>query len=89
MIKGFLFAFGLVTLGATIGTFEATYTMKTTCVRAYDGIATFEDVTGNCWDWEIEEGEVFETGCSYKLVMDNNHTFEIEDDWIKKISKKF
>jgi hypothetical protein len=26
-------------------------------------------------------------GDPYKLVMDDNHSFQIEDDWIKKVKK--
>ena len=88
MFKKIIATLMIVGLGFGVGTFEATYTRKAVCVGAYNGLATFEDSTGNCWDWEMEQGEDFEIGCSYKLVMDDNHSSQIEDDWIKKSPKK-
>ena len=88
MLKGFLFTGILVTMGAAVSTFEASYTREATCVSIESDVATFEDTTGNLWDWEIEPQEEFTLGCSYKLSMDTMHTIGIEDDWIKKIEKK-
>ena len=88
MFGKFIAAFMIVGLGFSVGTFETTYTRETVCISAYDGLATFEDSAGNCWDWYIEQGEKFEIGCSYKLTMDSNHSSQIEDDWIKKSPKK-
>ena len=88
MFKKIIVTFMIVGLGFSVGTFETTYTRETVYIGAHDGFAIFEDSTGNYWDWYIEQDEKFEIGCSYKLIMDSNHSSQIEDDWIKKNPKK-
>ena len=88
-MKKSILAVGLIiVIGAATSTFEATYSRTATCTGCTQTVCTFEDTTGNVWEWEIEPNEDFEVGCSYKLIMDDNHTSDITDDWIKKNPKK-
>ena len=78
---------GFIGFTAMVSTFEATYTRDTICTGCIDNVYTFTDVCGYTWEWEAEEGETFEMGESYKLIMDDCHSSDIHDDWIKKIKK--
>ena len=78
---GFLLVVGL------LGGWESKYTRLATCTNYSNSVYTFTDNTGNDWEWEREKGDDFIVGCAYKLVMDDNHTSSIYDDWIYKIKK--
>lgn len=70
-----------------VGGWESTYTRETICTNYTENVYTFTDSCG--YDWEWEDGpEVFEIGAKYRLIMDDNHSSSIYDDWIKKIKKE-
>lgn len=74
---------GLVGL---VGGWESRYKMDAVCAEYSNGVYTFEDTNGNEWQWEDSE-RMFAVGQPYVLRMDDNHTTQITDDWIKKIEK--
>lgn len=88
----FVYAFGLTFfLGMTgfVSTIDAEYSRLAVCTHHnYEtGVVTFTDNSGNDWEWEREAGETFEVGKAYRLVMDDRHSTDIHDDWIKRVKK--
>ncbi len=74
---GFLGIWGL------IGNYEATYSRLAICSAHKGSVWVFTDNSGNDWEWE---GDYFEIGNAYRLIMDTLHTDSyIYDDQIKKI----
>lgn len=71
-----------------VGSFEAEYTREAVCTNYSQGVYTFTDYNGNDWEWEEEPGDHFENGRTYVLTMDDMHSSQIEDDFIKFIQKK-
>ena len=86
MTKMLLFA-GFLTFVGVVGSYESAYSRDAVCESCNDNVYTFIDESGNEWEWETEKGEEFTIGTMYTLSMDDNHTSNIEDDWIKKIEK--
>ena len=78
---GFLLVVGL------IGGCESKYTRPVECTGYESAVYTFTDESGNNWEWEEEAGDNFKVGANYTLVMDDNHTASIYDDFIIKIKK--
>ena len=88
----FVYVFGLTFfLGMTgfVSTIDAEYSRLAVCTHHnYEtGVVTFTDNSGNDWEWEREAGETFEVGKAYRLVMDDRHSTDIHDDWIKRVKK--
>ena len=86
MIKAILFI-GFLTVVGLVGSYESSYNRDAVCESFNNDVYTFIDESGNEWEWEAEEKEEFTIGTMYTLSMDDNHTSNIEDDWIKKIKK--
>ena len=86
MTKALLFA-GFLTFVGVVGSYESAYNRDAVCESYNNGVYTFIDESGNEWEWEAEAKEKFAIGSTYTLSMDDNHTSNIEDDWIKKIKK--
>lgn len=65
------------------------YTRKACIViQTNDGWTTFEDRSGHCWDWQIED-ESFEIGERVDLKMNDNHTSDYpHDDIIRYVVRK-
>ena len=84
-LRYFIGVVGFLYIAGQIGTFENTYTREVTCISSDAEITTFMDVEGNCWDWS-NKGQAFEVDTDYVLTMDMNHTADIYDDKIVKIS---
>lgn len=82
MIKAILFV-GFLTVVGLVGSYESSYSRDAVCESFNDGVYTFIDESGNEWAWEAESEE-FTIGAMYTLSMDDNHTSNIKDDWIKK-----
>lgn len=80
-LTAFLLVVGLV------GGWESKYSRLATCTGFVKDVYTFTDNSGEMWEWEKEKGDDFQLGYVYRLVMDDNHTTIIEDDWIYKIKK--
>lgn len=90
MRKHVAVAVGFVVFMAVIGIiggWESKYSKLATCTSSHDSIYTFTDNSGNEWEWEREKGEIFTVGNVYRLIMDDNHSSSIHDDWIYKIKK--
>ena len=86
-MKKIFLLIGFIGFVGLIGSFETTYSRQTVCTNLTSEIATFTDINGNNWDWELEKGNFFQLGKNYKLIMNTNGTSSIYDDQIKKIEK--
>ena len=84
-LRYFIGVVGFLYIAGQIGTFENTYTREVICTSSNAETTTFIDVDGNYWEW-FNEGQAFEVGTDYVLTMDMNHTADIYDDKIVKIS---
>ena len=86
----------IIILGLAVATFsvataiENNYTRKDCkVVRIENNICTFEDKTGQRWNWDIEQNENFFIGEKVNLKMHANNTSNyMYDDKIIKIIKK-
>ncbi len=83
---GLTFFLGMTSL---VSTLDAEYSRLAVCTHHnYEtGVITFTDNCGNDWEWEREAGETFEVGKAYRLIMDDRHSSDIHDDWIKKVKE--
>lgn len=70
-----------------VGYYEHNYTRKDCeIIQVNNGIVTFEDKCGLCWNWEIEPNEYFEIGECVDLKMyDNCSSGYVHDDEITKV----
>lgn len=50
-----------------------------------NNVVYFKDETGNIWGWELGKGEGYHLGQKVSLVMNDNNTKELKDDFILKI----
>ena len=50
-----------------------------------DNVAYFKDGSGNIWGWECGKNEGYSLGQKAKLIMNDNNTKELKDDFILKI----
>lgn len=50
-----------------------------------NNVVYFKDGTGNIWGWELGKGEGYHLGQKVSLVMNDNNTKELKDDFILKI----
>ena len=50
-----------------------------------NNVVYFKDKTGNIWGWELEKGEGYHLGQKVCLIMNDNNTKELKDDFILKI----
>lgn len=50
-----------------------------------DNVVYFKDKTGNIWGWELGKGEGYHLGQKVDLIMNDNNTKELKDDFILKI----
>ena len=50
-----------------------------------DNVVYFKDRTGNIWGWELGKGEGYHLGQKVDLIMNDNNTKELKDDFILKI----
>ena len=90
MKQNFLAALGLIgflTLVGIVGGLESKYSRLATCTRRDGTIFTFTDNDGNDWEWEHDYKDFYEVGKAYRLIMDDNHSSSIYDDWIVKVKK--
>jgi len=90
MKQNFLAVLGLVgflALVGFVGGLESRYSRLALCTERHGDIFTFTDNSGNEWEWEHDYKDYYEVGKVYRLVMDDNHTSSIYDDWIIKVKK--
>ena len=80
-LAGFILAVGLV------GGWESKYLRVAVCDGKVNETYYFTDLSGHTWAWDADKGETFNLGDEYKLIMDDNHSTSIYDDWIYKIKK--
>jgi len=76
----------VITLFIAIGimqTIESTYTRDVVVTKIQDNIVTTQDSQGYIWEFY---GEGYSKGQAVKLTMNNNHTDNIEDDTIIRVS---
>ena len=90
MKQNFLAALGLIGflgLVCLVGGWESKYSRLATCTRQDGTIFTFTDNDGHDWEWEYDYKDFYEVGKVYRLIMDDNHSSSIYDDWIVKVKK--
>ena len=90
MKQNFLAVLGLVgflALVGFVGGLESRYSRLALCTERHGDVFTFTDNSGNEWEWEHDYKDYYEVGNVYRLVMDDNHTSSIYDDWIIKVKK--
>lgn len=50
-----------------------------------DNVVYFKDNEGNIWGWELGKNEGYHLGQKVDLIMNDNNTKELKDDFILKI----
>lgn len=65
--------------------FENNYSINGKVYKVTGDEITFEDVTGQTWKWEKEEGKKYTVGQEVKLFFNDNNTDVRYDDILKKI----
>ena len=87
MKKMILVAVVFVILFGVASYVEENYSMRGWVDSTANGFTTFEDSTGNLWDWEDEEGETWKMGEEVKLHFRTHGTTLRGDDTLKKITR--
>ena len=82
MIRGLLVVMTGLTLVGGMNAYETTYVRKAEVTSVVEGIVTFNDTTGNGWEYELDEDMQCVIGDRVTLIMNTNHTDMIYDDII-------
>lgn len=88
-LQGLLMVISFLLIFILCSQIESTYKRNAKVVSVDQEVVTFEDETGNFWEWERETNErEYKTNEKVKLIMFNNHTDnKVEDDEIKRVKR--
>lgn len=71
-----------------VGAYETHYKKECKIYEVNGDLVTYEDNSGNLWDYEISDSNFKNQNQKYILVFDTNYTNSIYDDMIVKIKIK-